>query len=280
MFRTGAMAGTAVALWAAGVIGAETASASSRAAGWTGTWLPYPPGLVDTSHCSPEVAAILQRLFAAKSEHDIAAFMSFFCTANAGYFDASLGVALSTWGEMNQYRHHRGGRRGPAGRGDRRAVALAVARGRAGHVWRWPSRTLVFAVLAGLWVMHGMPGGADSGCHGAQMPFPVARQAMTVAPMALGTSATARPGDARSGVLQLAALAMQQMHGELCLSGQLPHPGRDALALLGLLALVAVGEAGGADTPFGLRQAATARRRAPPGAVGIRLLAMVCVSRM
>lgn len=138
---------------------------------------------------------------------------------------------------------------------------------------------LVFAVLAGLWVMHGMSGATDAGCHGAPMPLPAAWQAMAAAPMPQSAPAMASPGGAGSGVLRLAVAAMEQVHGELCLSGQPPQPGRDALALLALLALTAVDEAGRASTTAGLRQAATARRRAPPGAAGARLLAMVCVSR-
>ena len=55
---------------------------------------PYPSGVTDTSHCTPEAAEIFRGFFTAKSEHDTATFMSYFSTANTIYMDAFLGVAL------------------------------------------------------------------------------------------------------------------------------------------------------------------------------------------
>src|SRR5882762_4540951 len=69
MLRAGAMAGTAVALGATGLFAAGTARAASGTPAATtaarGTRnLPYPSGVTDTSHCTPEVAALLQGVFA------------------------------------------------------------------------------------------------------------------------------------------------------------------------------------------------------------------------
>jgi hypothetical protein len=100
MLRAGAAAGTAAALGAAGVFAAGTARAATTAASRTGG-LPYPPDVTDTSHCTPEVAEIFRGVFTAKSEHSLAAFMSYFSTANASYFDASLGVPLVSWQAIN-----------------------------------------------------------------------------------------------------------------------------------------------------------------------------------
>jgi hypothetical protein len=63
--------------------------------------LPYPADVTDTSHCTPEVAAVFRGLFTAKSEHNTAALMSYFSTANACYIDACLGVALPSWQAIN-----------------------------------------------------------------------------------------------------------------------------------------------------------------------------------
>jgi hypothetical protein len=101
MLRAGAAAGTAAALGAAGIFAAGTASAATAAAdagartagGGTGR-PPYPSGVTDTSHCTPEAAEIFRGVFTAKSEHDAATFLSYFSTANTVYMDAVLGVAL------------------------------------------------------------------------------------------------------------------------------------------------------------------------------------------
>ena len=100
MLRAGAMAGTAAALGAAGLFAAGTGRAATTAASGTGG-LPYPPDVTDTSHCTPEAAAIFRGVFTAKSEHDLAAFMSYFSTTNACYFDACLGLDLSGWQAIN-----------------------------------------------------------------------------------------------------------------------------------------------------------------------------------
>jgi hypothetical protein len=100
MLRTGAAAGTAAALGAAGVLAAGKASAAAITASGTGG-LPYPPDVTDTSHCTPEVAAIFRGFFTAKSEHDTAAMMSYFSRTNTTYIDACLGVALTSWQAVN-----------------------------------------------------------------------------------------------------------------------------------------------------------------------------------
>jgi hypothetical protein len=100
MLRAGAAAGTAAALGAAGIFAAGTArAATARASGNQG--LPYPPGVTDTSHCTPEVAELFRGLFTVKSEHDVPAFMSYFSRANTTYIDASLGIALTGWEAVN-----------------------------------------------------------------------------------------------------------------------------------------------------------------------------------
>jgi hypothetical protein len=106
MLRAGAAAGTAAALGAAGILAAGTASAATTTATTTGSGkqgLPYPSGVTDTSHCTPEVAAIFRGVFTAKSEHDAAGFMSYFSTANTTYMDACLGVSLSSWAAANDF---------------------------------------------------------------------------------------------------------------------------------------------------------------------------------
>ena len=95
MLRAGAAAGTATALGAVGLLSAGRAGAATATA--AGGNLPYPPGVTDASHAAPAVAEVFRGVFTAKSEHNLAAFMSYFSTANAVYIDACLGVALSGW---------------------------------------------------------------------------------------------------------------------------------------------------------------------------------------
>jgi hypothetical protein len=100
MLRTGAAAGTAAALGTAGIFAAGKASAATTTAGGN-QGLPYPSGVTDTSHCTPGAAAIFRGVFTAKSEHNLAAFMSYFSTANAVYIDACLPAVISGWQEIN-----------------------------------------------------------------------------------------------------------------------------------------------------------------------------------
>src|SRR5215472_17121809 len=100
MLRAWAAGGTAAALSAAGIFAAGKTSAASTAGSGTGR-LPYPPGVTDTSHCTPEVAEIFRGFFTAKSEHDVPAVMSYFSQANTTYIDACLGIALTSWEEVN-----------------------------------------------------------------------------------------------------------------------------------------------------------------------------------
>ena len=96
MLRTGAAAGTAAALGVAGLFAAGTARAATTAGSGTGG-LPYPAGVTDTSHCTPEAAKVFHGFFTAKSEHDLTALMSYFSTANTTYIDACLGISLPSW---------------------------------------------------------------------------------------------------------------------------------------------------------------------------------------
>jgi hypothetical protein len=100
MLRAGAAAGTAAALGAAGIFAAGTASADTTAdSGKQG--LPYPSGVTDTSHCTPDVAGIFRGFFTAKSQHDVTKLMSYFSTVNTTYIDACLGVSLPSWQAVN-----------------------------------------------------------------------------------------------------------------------------------------------------------------------------------
>jgi hypothetical protein len=101
MLRTGAAAGTVAALGAAGLFAAGKTSAATTAGSGTRE-LPYPSGVTDTSHCTPEVAAIFRGFFSAKSKHDTAVMMSYFSQANTTYIDACLGVALTSWQAVNR----------------------------------------------------------------------------------------------------------------------------------------------------------------------------------
>lgn len=101
MLRAGAAAGTAAALGAAGLFAAGPAGAVTTAGSGRGAGLPYPPGVTDTSHCTPEVAEIFRGYYTAKSEHDVPRLMSYFSKANTTYIDASLGIALTSWQEVN-----------------------------------------------------------------------------------------------------------------------------------------------------------------------------------
>jgi hypothetical protein len=100
MLRAGAAAGTAAALGAAGIFAGGTARAATTAGSGTGQ-LPYPSGVTDTSHCTREVAEMFRGFFAAKSEHDVPRVMSYFSPANTTYIDACLGIALTSWEEVN-----------------------------------------------------------------------------------------------------------------------------------------------------------------------------------
>jgi hypothetical protein len=101
VLRAGAAAGTAVALGTAGLFAAGTGRAAASAGGGTEGGLPFPPSTLDTSHCTPEVAALFRGFFAAKSKHDTAGMMACFSRTNTAYLDACLGVALTSWQAIN-----------------------------------------------------------------------------------------------------------------------------------------------------------------------------------
>jgi hypothetical protein len=100
VLRAGTAAGTAAALGAAGIFAAGTSSAATTA-GSGRHGLPYPSGVTDTSHCTPEAAGIFRGFFTAKSEHDLTALMSYFSAANTTYIDACLGVSLPSWAAVD-----------------------------------------------------------------------------------------------------------------------------------------------------------------------------------
>lgn len=102
MLRTGAMAGTAAALGATGVFTAATARAATPAANGR-QQLPYPSGVTDTSHCTPEIAAVFRGILTAKSRHDAAEFLSYFSRTNTVYIDACLGVTMTGWQALNNF---------------------------------------------------------------------------------------------------------------------------------------------------------------------------------
>jgi hypothetical protein len=102
MLRTGAAAGTVAALGVAGVFPTGKASAAVRT-GSGNQGLPYPSGVTDTSHCTPEAAEIFRGIFTAKSEHDAATFLSYFSQANTAYMDAVLGVILAGFAEVSGF---------------------------------------------------------------------------------------------------------------------------------------------------------------------------------
>ena len=102
MLRTGAMAGTAAALGASGILAAGAARAATTAADGRQK-PPYPSGVTDTSHCTPEIAAVFRGLLTAKSNHDAADFMSYFSSANTVYIDACLGVTMTGWQALNDF---------------------------------------------------------------------------------------------------------------------------------------------------------------------------------
>jgi hypothetical protein len=103
VIRTAAVVGTTAALGAAGVaLGAGAASAAPPAAAAAKQGrLPYPPGVTDTSHCTPEVAEIFRGFYSAKSEHDAARLMSYFSKKSAYYIDASSGSIWPSWDALN-----------------------------------------------------------------------------------------------------------------------------------------------------------------------------------
>jgi len=106
VIRTAAMVGTTAALAAAGAtLGADAASASPMAAAsaMRPGRLPYPAGVTDTSHCTPEVAALFRGLFSAKSAHDAPRLMSYFSRKSAYYIDASSGGLWPSWDALNEF---------------------------------------------------------------------------------------------------------------------------------------------------------------------------------
>jgi hypothetical protein len=64
--------------------------------------LPYPEGVTDTSHATPEAVKVLKAFFVAKSAHKPADLMSHFATDSVLYIDASSGNSWPTWDALNE----------------------------------------------------------------------------------------------------------------------------------------------------------------------------------
>lgn len=142
-------------------------------------------------------------------------------------------------------------------------------------------RFIMLLLLAGLWMMHGMSGSTDAGCHGTAMPVPMKTASVSDVAAAPASMLHERPvTNPHAATPSLGtALAEQMRHGDLCVCGQPPTPGQDLLALLALLAL-ATSDRADVRLLRPVRHAVPGtRRRAPPGLFGIRLLTTVCVSR-
>lgn len=104
MLRAGVAVGSAAALGTAGaIIAPGTAHAATAPGGRQGGGLPYPAGVTDTSHCTPEVADIFRGFYTAKSEHNAKKLMSFFSGTNAYYIDASSGGSWPSWDALDQF---------------------------------------------------------------------------------------------------------------------------------------------------------------------------------
>jgi hypothetical protein len=87
---------SAVAGGAALALTAGTARASTRQGGFPPGQVPGVSTVIDSSHATPEVTALLERFFRAKSARDVNATMSFFAKQPMNYLDATLGLDL-TW---------------------------------------------------------------------------------------------------------------------------------------------------------------------------------------
>jgi hypothetical protein len=134
----------------------------------------------------------------------------------------------------------------------------------------------LYAVLLGLFLMHGAPASAAEGCHGAMsaaasMPENHHTAEMTSTPPAAGVSATSSTA-LLSGAPHASTSAMD---GTMCVST--PARDRVPLPMSGLVAVVAVLAAGF----LGSRPLALGRtgRRGPPPLGGRNLLLQVCIAR-
>ncbi|MFF7638252.1 hypothetical protein ACFZB9_34660 [Kitasatospora sp. NPDC008050] len=133
----------------------------------------------------------------------------------------------------------------------------------------------VCAVLFGLFLMHGTPATAASGCHGG-MPVTagVSEAGGVVAhPMAVPTAV---PAAAPAGGSLARPAVMAQPGGAVCVAA--PARGGAVLAAAGLLALAVLAVV--ADRgPGGRHPGASAHRRRGPPSGGRALLLQVCIAR-
>ncbi|MEU6777497.1 hypothetical protein [Streptomyces sp. NPDC046759] len=169
--------------------------------------------------------------------------------------------------------------------------AAATARARIRH----PVRPAVLvAVLLGLFLMHGGPAAAWSGCHGAMPDTAVAPMAPArpaghpagraatahgtvhhkATPYALSGTAAPRSAHSAATAARPGAHMGEPMQGALCLATTTrsvisPHP---PLAAAGLVFPAVV------VLPWARRRSGGTRRRGPPGG-GRLLLLQVCVAR-
>ena len=69
---------------------------------------------------------------------------------------------------------------------------------------------LGFAVLVGLWVMHGTTGATDAGCHGAPMPLPAPGATMTASITQSASTATRPDAPGRAGTRLLTLVGVSR----------------------------------------------------------------------
>jgi hypothetical protein len=158
-------------------------------------------------------------------------------------------------------------------------IATQPADGAAGARRRQPARLAVLvAVLLGLFLMHGGPASAESGCHGA-MPGMAATHHEPAAPA--GTAAHDAGHSAMAGASDHAVQAADKataptahsMRGALCVAttprSALPMPPLSAVALVLPVAVLLPG----------VRRIYDGTRRRGPPPCGRQLLLQVCVAR-
>ncbi|GAA3829296.1 hypothetical protein [Streptomyces chiangmaiensis] len=144
----------------------------------------------------------------------------------------------------------------------------------------------VCAVLFGLFLMHGAPATAATGCHGVMpamsSPMPGGHDAMPAMPSPMpggheaAAAATAHASDSGQTRVAVRAPNASRMPGALCVST--PAHERIPLPAPGLFAVAAV-TAPAVWMPAGLRAAGGGTRRRGPPAGGRDLLRQVCIAR-
>lgn len=135
----------------------------------------------------------------------------------------------------------------------------------------WTRALAVFAVLAGLFLMHGLaPQGCPSGEGMAITATPTAGTMRADEFMGASPASADRHLSAAMSPVQIMATG----HGELCTATSPPQPSTGLALLLALAALITAAAAMGSST-----WTIQVRRR-PPSPTGSALLTTLCVSRM